>query len=83
MRNVIQIRGPYPPPAGIVGPHARRTESHTFGIFDREGRRIVCGTFGPDRDAGIAHARRIAAEKGLTNPEVVFAKPAGARARGP
>lgn len=66
----IRILGPFPPPAGIVGPYARRTESYVYQVFDAAGRKLIGGTSGSDRATCIAHARQLAAEKGILNPAI-------------
>ena len=69
----IRILGPFPPPTGIVGPGARRTESYVYQVFNAAGCRLIGGTYGPDREKCLAWARRMAAEKaGLNNPAVTY-----------
>ncbi len=72
--NRIEIAGPFSPPVGLCGPFARRTESHVFQIF-KGGRKIVGGTFGADLENGKALALRLAAEKGLVNPQIILKRP--------
>lgn len=59
-----------PAPTGIIGPDARRTPSHGYQIWNEQGRKIMGGSFGPDREKCIAYALKLAAEKGLPNPEL-------------
>lgn len=75
MQALIVIKGPFPPPSGVVGPNARRTESHVYQLFDERGRKLVGGTFGPDRELCRAHALKVAASKGLDTPRVEYANP--------
>lgn len=67
----VVIKGPFPPPSGLVGPFARTTESHVYQIW-KDGRQLMGGSFGPDPAACRAYALRMAAEKGLTDPPVIL-----------
>jgi len=71
----IRVKGPFPPPTGLLGPNARRTESHVYRVFDQSGRTILSGTFGPDTCAAVAWAKRLAAEKGLPEATVEVVGP--------
>lgn len=67
----VVVKGPFPPPTGLVGPHARRTESHIYQVW-KDGRQLIGGSFGPDTDAARAYALRMAADKGLIDPPVIM-----------
>jgi hypothetical protein len=69
MMDYIIIMGPFPPPTGILGPNARRTNSHVYQIF-KDGHKIIGGTFGADLEACKAMVKRLAETKGLVNPQI-------------
>lgn len=75
MSGHIKIHGPFPPPTGIVGPYASTTESYVYQIFNQQGRKLIGGTYGPDRDALVAFARRLATQKGMADPTIEFITP--------
>jgi hypothetical protein len=66
----IVLKGPFAPPTGILGPHARRTKSHVYQIFNASGIKLVGGSFGADTNAALEYAKKIAAQKGLLNPAI-------------
>lgn len=62
----------FPPPTGILGPYARRTDYHAYRVLSATGQVLVGGTFGPNTDDAMAYALKVAAEKGIENPKVIF-----------
>lgn len=70
----VVIKGPFPPPRGVVGPFARMTESHIYQVW-KDGRQLIGGSFGPDPEACKAWALKQAAAKGLIDPPVIVLPP--------
>lgn len=74
-QGLVRLIGPFPPPTGVYGPHARKTASHVYQVFNADGVKMVGGSFGPDPDAALAYARQQAAAKGYHDPHVEFVAP--------
>ncbi|UTU08765.1 hypothetical protein CcrJ4_gp505 [Caulobacter phage J4] len=74
-QGLVRLLGPYPPPSGVYGPHARKTASHVYQVFNADGVKLVGGSFGPDPDAALAYARAQAAAKGYPDPAVEIVTP--------
>ena len=67
-----------PKPTGLVGPNARTTGHWGYGLWDRTGFRCMGGTAGgDDLDIAIAHVRKMAAGKGMDDPQIEIVSPTG------
>ncbi len=66
----IKLKGPIPPPSGLLYPSGRKTAFHVYQIFNREGRKIMGGSCGPDPSAALAYVKSLAAAKDLPDATV-------------
>ena len=71
-RGYIRLRWFDAPTAadGPLGPNARKVGGYHYGLWNRQGSRIMGGTIAPGLAAALDHVRKLAAERGMDDPDI-------------
>lgn len=55
---------------GPLGPDARKVGGYHYGLWNRQGARIMGGTIAPGLDRALDYVRKLAAERGMDDPDI-------------
>lgn len=71
-RGYIRLRWFDAPTAadGPLGPNARKVGGYHYGLWNRQGSRIMGGTIAPGLDRALDYVRKLAAERGMDDPDI-------------
>ena len=71
-RGHIRLTWFDPPSAkdGPLGPNARKVGGYHYGLWNRQGQRLMGGTTAPGLDRALDYVRGLAAERGMDDPEI-------------
>lgn len=71
-RGYVRLRWFDPPSAkdGPLGPNARKIGGYHYGLWNRQGARVMGGAIAPGLAAALDHVRKLAAERGMDDPDI-------------
>ena len=71
-RGYVRLTWFDPPSAtdGPLGPHARKVGGWHYALWNRAGSRMMGGTTQPDLDRALDYVRKLAAERGMDDPDI-------------